>query len=72
MLLRAVSAADDRTLKIWDLERGCCVVEFHADAKVTCALFADAGRLVVAGDALGRLHFLKMEGCGTETTSTAG
>lgn len=58
-----VSVGDDRMLKVWDASRETCWVEFCADAKLSCVTLAANGRTVVAGDALGRLHFLRFEGC---------
>ena len=63
---RAVSASRDHTLKVWDLETGLPLPTFHCDAYPTCCAFADAPQsadeqMVIAGDALGRLHFLLIE-----------
>jgi WD40 repeat protein len=60
---RAVSASVDKTLKVWDLETGLPLTAFHCDAGAMCCACADApraagGQMVVAGDALGRVHFL--------------
>jgi WD40 repeat protein len=57
---RAVSASWDKTLKLWDLETGVVLATFHCDAGATCCAFAGA-RTVIAGDAGGRLHFLRIE-----------
>ena len=57
---RAVSASDDQTLKLWDLETGKIVAAFTADAPLlSCAVGPD-GRVIVAGDASGRVHFLSL------------
>jgi WD40 repeat protein len=50
-------------LRLWDLAGGCePLCTFTADSALyTCALSAD-GRMVVAGEAAGRLHFLQL--CG--------
>jgi len=57
---RAVSASDDKTLKVWDLESGRTLVGLHCDAIVECCTFAGA-RNIIAGDDRGRLHFLLLE-----------
>jgi WD40 repeat protein len=57
----AVSASDDHTLKVWDLETGKVDAAFTADASLrSCAVGPD-GRVIVAGDASGRVHFLSLE-----------
>ena len=56
---RAISASMDNTLKVWDLEKGEEVATFHAGAPVLS--FAISGRSrIVAGDRLGRVHFLEL------------
>jgi WD40 repeat protein len=59
---QALSASDDRTLKLWDLESGREIAIFSADAPVLCCAVTPDGKTIVAGDALGRLHFLRIEG----------
>ena len=56
----AVSASLDRTLKVWDLETGAVVVTFTCDAAAHCCALA-SNRRIVAGDRLGRVHFLSLE-----------
>jgi len=58
---RSVSASEDQTVKVWDLDTGKVVAAFTADAQLlSCAVGPD-GRVIVAGDALGRVHFLSLE-----------
>jgi WD40 repeat protein len=60
---RALSASYDRTLRLWDLESGRTIASFYGDAAFrSCSVGPDA-RTVVAGDTLGRLHILWLEGC---------
>jgi WD40 repeat protein len=55
---RVISGSRDKTLKVWDLETGAVLAEFTADGQnCACAISAD-GKTIVAGDWLGRVHFL--------------
>jgi len=59
---RAVSASYDQTLKVWDLESGLMIASFAGESfMLSCAVSPD-GRTIVAGDASGRVHFLRLEG----------
>lgn len=59
---RAASAAVDKTLKLWDLETGVEIATLTTDAPVhACAVIAH-GRMIAAAEALGRVHFLRLEG----------
>jgi tetratricopeptide (TPR) repeat protein len=60
----AISASEDRTLKIWDLLTGKEVASFSGEGAFDCCAFAPDGVTVVAGDASGRVHFLRLEGMG--------
>jgi WD40 repeat protein len=56
---RAVSGSSDRTLKVWDLQSGHCLAMFAADAGMSACAIRDPSQFV-AGDALGRVHFLRL------------
>jgi len=58
---RAVSASYDNTVKVWDLEAGEVLAMFTCDGAALCCAFSDALQLIVAGDAGGHLHFLRLE-----------
>ncbi len=58
---RVVSGSDDKTLKVWDLETGALIGTFNCDGRVDCAAVAPHGRTVVAGDAAGRVYFLRLD-----------
>jgi WD40 repeat protein len=58
---RAVSASDDNTVRVWDLATGAVVATFVADGSAYACAVAPDGATVVAGDALGRVHFLHLE-----------
>jgi WD40 repeat protein len=54
----AVSASEDMTLKMWDVASGRGIAEFACDAMAQCCAFI--GNTVVAGDAVGGVHILKL------------
>ena len=58
---RAVSASDDKTLKVWKLETGEVLATFTCDSGANCCAISDALKLIVAGDAGGHVHFLRLE-----------
>ncbi len=60
----AISASEDRTLKVWDLLTGKEVASFSGEGAFSGCAFAPDGVTVVAGDASGRVHFLRLEGMG--------
>jgi WD40 repeat protein len=57
----AVSGSDDQTLKVWDLSSGQVVASFCGDSAIHCCAIAPDKRTIIAGDALGRVHFLRLE-----------
>jgi len=58
---RAVSASWDDTVKLWNLETGKVLATFTCDATVHCCALSDFLKLIVAGDEVGHLHFLRLE-----------
>ena len=58
---RLVSGSEDKTLKVWDLETGALICTFNCEGSVDCAAVALDGRTFVAGDAVGRVYFLRLE-----------
>jgi WD40 repeat protein len=57
---RAVSASYDGTLRLWDLESGKQIATFTGESAMpSCAVTSD-GRAIVAGESLGRVHFLRL------------
>jgi WD40 repeat protein len=52
----------DETLRVWDLESGKGLALLTADSPTaSCAVSLD-GRTIVAGDGIGSMHILRMEG----------
>jgi WD40 repeat protein len=56
----AASASRDRTIKIWNRGTNSMIASFSCDAPATCCAIAGSD-IVLAGDAAGRVHFLKLE-----------
>ncbi len=57
----ALSASDESSLRLWDLEDGAELAAFHADAAIHCCAVSQDGKRTVAGDALGRIHVLDVQ-----------
>ena len=57
-----VSASSDHTLKVWDLKKQRVIANFTADNRLNCCTIAPDGVTIAAGEASGRLHFLRLEG----------
>ena len=58
---RALSASDDRSLRLWDLEDGAELAAFHADAAIQLCAVAQDKKCTVTGDALGRIQVLDIQ-----------
>ena len=56
---RAVSASGDNTVRVWDVESGAWIASLHCDGAVQCC--ACIPQIIVAGDAAGWVHFLRLE-----------
>jgi len=56
---RALSSAEDHTLRLWDLASGGCLAIFTADAEIDCVVATRDG-VVVAGSRDGRIHILEI------------
>jgi WD40 repeat protein len=58
--LQAVSASPDGTLRLWNLESGKEVATFTGENPMHSCVIAPDGSTIVAGDGLGRVHFLRL------------
>ena len=58
----AISGSDDNTLKVWNLETGEAIASFSGESPLLCCAVARDGVTIVAGEASGRVHFLRLEG----------
>ena len=55
-----VSGSWDNTLRVWDLKDRKEILTFTLDAIVTACVVAQDNMTIVAGDSLGRVHFLQL------------
>ena len=59
-----ISASDDKTVKVWNLDTGEKIATFSGDADFHSCAVTPNGLTIVAGDAGGMVHFLKLENAG--------
>ena len=57
-----ISASGDNTIKVWNLETREIIATFTGESSLNCCAVAPDGVTIVAGEASGRLHFLRLEG----------
>ncbi len=58
---RAISASDDTTLKVWDIESGRIIAGFCGDGALNSCATTPDGKTIVAGEASGSVHFMRLE-----------
>jgi WD40 repeat protein len=57
---RALSASSDQFVRVWDTVSAALVAQFWAGAAVHSATWHPNGRIIAAGDVLGRVHILEL------------
>jgi len=57
-----ISVSSDDTLKVWDIESGEVSVSFSGDSDLRSCAVSPNGAVIIAGDATGRVHFLRLMG----------
>ena len=58
----AVSGSGDKTLKVWDLATGQEIATFIEEGNIHCCAVAPDLVTIVAGDASGKVYFLRLQG----------
>ncbi|MBD2224473.1 NB-ARC domain-containing protein [Calothrix anomala] len=56
-----ISGFVDNTLKVWNWQTGEEIATFTGESAIYCCAVASDGAKIVAGDALGRVHFLRLQ-----------
>ena len=56
------TASSDYDLRLWGLDTGAFLAAFTAEAPLSSVVMSQSDLVVVAGDELGNLHFLHVEG----------
>ncbi|MEG4020621.1 hypothetical protein QUA01_20685, partial [Microcoleus sp. S36a_B3] len=59
---RGISGSLDNTIKVWDLWSGSVIASFTGESSIASCAIAPDGVTIVAGDAFGRVYFLRLEG----------
>jgi WD40 repeat protein len=57
----AISASYDKTLKVWELASGRELATFEVGASLDCCAVSSDGKTILAGDANGLIHVLRLE-----------
>ena len=57
----AVSGSEDKSVKMWSIDTGQALASLACDAPAICCAISNDGSVVVAADAGGHVHFLRLE-----------
>jgi WD40 repeat protein len=57
-----ISGSYDNTIKVWELSMAKEIVTFISEGIVTCCAITPDNATIIAGDTLGKVHFLRLEG----------
>jgi WD40 repeat protein len=57
----AIAAFEDGMLSVWDVQDGSAVADFTVEHPLRLACLSGDGRTVIAGDAIGQIHILRIE-----------
>src|SRR5690349_15234863 len=67
---RAVTAGDDQTAIVWDLDTGTPTAAWHGDAAMEATAWAEEKLIFVVGDDLGAVHILGLRALGASAGQT--
>jgi len=59
---RAISGSYDQTVRVWDLDSGRTIATFSGESAFLAVGVTSDGYTIVAGDSVGQVHFLRLEG----------
>jgi WD40 repeat protein len=57
----AISASDDGSVKVWDLNKKSCAASFTGESPMTCCAITPDGKKIIAGERSGRIHLLNFK-----------
>ncbi|NEP82588.1 MAG: WD40 repeat domain-containing protein, partial [Okeania sp. SIO3B3] len=57
---QVISASSDHSIKVWNIENGAEIACFTGESSIECCAITPDGMTIVAGEASGNLHFLRV------------
>ncbi len=58
---KVISGSRDKTVKVWDINNGRLINSFTGDSYIPCCAITPDGSTIIAGEASGQLHFLRLQ-----------